>query len=286
LTHDCLMSGDVTCHNCAIIYQNDIDFGEIQTVDASACRGQNPTVLPSQKIDRATLAHLTSKQQQQLLNVLDQYADCFSETPGLCNAILHEIPTTADFIPKRLCAYRVPEAMKDEVNRQIRELLELGFIKKSNSPMASPIVCVRKKGQDVQISGGVRICVNFQYLNKFTVPDQIPLPNISEIVQRVGRARHISLFDATKVIINVWFRPKTDGKLHLCALTHFMNGFVVRLDCVPVDALSLRAFKECSLQLEDSLNLTLMIWQYVPRRDGMSILYISKDISRLFANQD
>jgi hypothetical protein len=212
LTHDCLMSGDVTCHNCAIIYENDIDFGEIQTVDASACRGQNPTVLPSQKIDRAALAHLTSKQQQQLLNVLDQYADCFSETPGLCNAILHEIPTTADFIPKRLCAYRVPEAMKDEVNRQIRELLELGFIKESNSPMVSPIVCVRKRGQDGQISGGVRICVNFQYLNKFTVPDQIPLPNISEIVQRVGRARYISLFDATKGYYQCLVSPKDRWK--------------------------------------------------------------------------
>ena len=35
--------------------------------------------------------------------------------------------------------------MKPEVERQIKELLNSGFIVESNSPMASPLVCVTKK---------------------------------------------------------------------------------------------------------------------------------------------
>ena len=40
----------------------------------------------------------------------------------------HEIPVTDDFKPKRLRDYKVPEKLKPEVDRQIQELLKLGFI--------------------------------------------------------------------------------------------------------------------------------------------------------------
>jgi len=52
--------------------------------------------------------------------------------------------------------------------------------------MASPIVCVLK-GKD-----GVWI-VNYQYLNRYTVGDKMPLPEISEIIQKFGAAHYISL---------------------------------------------------------------------------------------------
>ena len=80
----------------------------------------------------------------------------FSDTPGLCTAVQHEIPIASDFRPKRLKAYRVPELYKPEVNRQIAELLRLGFIEPSTSPMASPIVCVLK---DKYIKNGLRIAM-------------------------------------------------------------------------------------------------------------------------------
>jgi len=41
-------------------------------------------------------------------------------------------------------------------------------------------------------------CVNYQYVNHYTVPGQIPLPDVAEIIQKVGQAKYISVFDATK----------------------------------------------------------------------------------------
>ena len=52
-----------------------------------------------------------------------------------------------------------------DVNRQIRELLDIGLIRPSVSPMASPIVCVAKK------FGGVRIAGDYQNWNIFAVGD-------------------------------------------------------------------------------------------------------------------
>jgi len=42
----------------------------------------------------------------------------------------------------------------------------------------------------------VRLTVNYQYVNRFTVPDVMPLPKIAQILQNVGRVRYISVYDA------------------------------------------------------------------------------------------
>jgi len=186
----CDVESNAMCNTCAIIYDEDSDFGNIQTIDTTSVRSGNRSDLPSSKIDRSTLSHLKVEQQNELLELLDRNADCFFSTPGLCNVILHEIPTTSGFVPKRLRAYRISDGLKSEVNRQIKELLDLDRIQESNSPMASPTVCVMKKGSNGQ-SNGVRLCVNYQYVNQYTVPDQIPLPDVAEIIQKVGRAKLI-----------------------------------------------------------------------------------------------
>ena len=82
--------------------------------------------------------------------------------------------------------------MKPAVEEQIQELLNSGIIKPSTSEMASPIVCVLK-GKDPK--DGVRIAVDYRYLNKYCKGDAIPMPDIPDLIQRVGGARYISLCD-------------------------------------------------------------------------------------------
>ena len=82
--------------------------------------------------------------------------------------------------------YRVPDAVKPEV-----DLLDMGLIRPSDSPMASPsAVCVAKK------DGGVRIACDFRYLNRYTVGDAFPMPTIDEVLRNIGRGHFISTFDA------------------------------------------------------------------------------------------
>ena len=92
----------------------------------------------------------------------------------------HRIDTTAEFKPKRMRAYRVPEVFKPDVEKQIAELLAMGLIRLSVSPMASPIVCVVKK------NGGVRLAVDYPYLNSFTVADAYPMVTVNEILIKMG----------------------------------------------------------------------------------------------------
>jgi len=68
--------------------------------------------------------------------------------------------------------YRVPEKLCLEIDKQIKELKELGFIKESKSPMVSLIICVIKKDKTV------RCVIDFCYVNKFTLPDAPGLPKV------------------------------------------------------------------------------------------------------------
>jgi len=180
-------------HN-AVIYERDTDFDPVEVVEPSVEEPDRSQELsPSKKIDPAKLEHLSESQREELLAVLDQFPDCFSDTPGFCDYIEHEIHVSSDFKPKILRAYKVPECLKPEVERQINELLSIGFIRPSKSKMASPLVCVLK-GKDGM--DGVRLTVDYSYVNKYTVGDTYPIPDIPDIVQRMGSAKYISCFDA------------------------------------------------------------------------------------------
>lgn len=69
-------------------------------------------------------------------------------------------------------------------------LLEAGLIVRSDSPMASPLVCVAKK------QGGVRLACDYRYVNSYTIADVFPLCTVDELVRKVGNGRMISVFDA------------------------------------------------------------------------------------------
>ena len=189
-------------NNCSIIYEADEEFGTIPVVTTET---QLDVDFPSARVNPEKLAHLSAEQRAQLLALLDEFKEVFSDKPGLCNVGEHEINVTDDFVPKRLKAYRIPELLKPEVARQIQQLLDWGFIRPSSSSMASPVVVVLK-GRHGQ--NGVRICVDYKYLNKYTKGDAYPTTDITDIVHRVGKSHYISTYDAKSGYYQLRIKPE------------------------------------------------------------------------------
>ena len=179
-------------NSCSVIYEKDGDFGEVAAADLGHAASAGEQQL-SDRLDPAKVMHLSANERRQLFDILNKYPAVFSERPGFCSILEHEIKVTPEFVPKRLRAYKVPELLKPEVDRQIKEMLELGIIKPSNSEMASPIVCVLK-GSNGQ--NGVRITVDFRYVNKYSVGSAYPIHDVNSVIQKVARANCISTFDA------------------------------------------------------------------------------------------
>ena len=191
---DQMQAGEGVRCNSAIVYESDTDFGELVVVEPDIFKRNRIEPFPSSKLSSAKVSHLSLQQRRELLDVLDRYPEVFFEIPGLCTVAEHVIPITGDFKPKRLNAYRVPQHFKAEVSRQIKELEQLGFIERSTSPMASPIVCVLKP-KDHEGHQGVRIAIDYKYVNRFTVPSVAPLEDVSDLLQEVGQYKILSLFD-------------------------------------------------------------------------------------------
>ena len=194
---------------CAIIHEEDADFGEIPSCKPPHDTNDSDNLLPSQRIDLNTLSHLSDNDRQLLLVVLDRYPDVFCDRPGLYRGVEHSIPVSPDFRPRRLKEYKIPEKIKPEVKRQIQELLDLGIIRKSNSPMASPLVCILKGpgGRD-----GVRLAVDFRYLNRYTISDAFPIPDVQDVVQKIGSSRWLTIADASQGYWQTAIRPEDQWK--------------------------------------------------------------------------
>ena len=131
----------------AVISDQDDDFGDISPAPVQDAVNQTR----SQRIDKEMLLHLHADEQRALLNLLDEFEDCFRDTPGLCTLVQHEIKTTSDFVPKQPKAYKIPEVLKAEVEKQIEKLIKLDFVERTGSPMTSGMVCVSKPNTSIRI---------------------------------------------------------------------------------------------------------------------------------------
>ena len=86
----------------------------------------------------------------------------------------------------------VPRPLYTEVKHYLEDLLNQGWITKSQSSYASPVVCVRKK------DGGLRLCIDYRELNRKTVPDSHPIPRIQKTLENLRGSSWLSVLDQGK----------------------------------------------------------------------------------------
>ncbi|KAH7478801.1 Transposon Tf2-9 polyprotein [Fusarium oxysporum f. sp. matthiolae] len=77
------------------------------------------------------------------------------------------------------------------------ENLRKGFIRPSSSPVASPVLFVKKPG------GGLRFCVDYRALNNITVKDRYPLPLIKESLNNLSGMKYFSRIDIVSAFNNL-----------------------------------------------------------------------------------
>lgn len=97
--------------------------------------------------DEIRTSHLNKEESSKLLGVIREYEDVFyreGSNLSFSNIIKHNIDTKDD-IPIHSKSYRYPFVHKQEVQRQIADMLAKGIIRPSTSPWCSPIWIVPKK---------------------------------------------------------------------------------------------------------------------------------------------
>ncbi len=85
--------------------------------------------------------------------------------------------------------YPLTELEREELKKQLKELLDKGFIRKSTSPAGAPVLFVKKK------DGTLRLVIDYRKLNEMTIRNSYPLPLISDLLDRVKGAKVFTKLD-------------------------------------------------------------------------------------------
>jgi hypothetical protein len=118
----------------------------------------------------------------------------------------HAIPLVPRVKPVNLKPYRYIPTQKDEIERQVKEMLLNGVIQPSSSPFASPVILVKKK------DGSWRFCVDYRHLNAITTKNKYPLPVVDELLDELHGAKWFSKLDMKFGYLQIRLLPQDEHK--------------------------------------------------------------------------
>jgi hypothetical protein len=123
--------------------------------------------------------------------VLEEFEDVLKEVPGLPPR--RDIDFSINIMPRAALVSKTPYRMSTlelkELQMQLEELLNKGYIHPSVSPSGSPVLFFKKK------YGTSRLCIHFRQLNKVTVKNKYPLPRIDDLFDQLKDEKIFSKID-------------------------------------------------------------------------------------------
>lgn len=136
-------------------------------------------------------AHPPSSAYAEIRSVLSKFSDVFRtpQSPPPSRQHDHRIPLLDNASPVSVHPYRYPHFQKAEIERMVKELHDVGFIRPSVSTFSSPVLLVKKK------DGSWRMCVDYRALNSITVKDCFPIPIVDELLDELHGATIFSKLD-------------------------------------------------------------------------------------------
>ncbi|MGH0154427.1 UNVERIFIED_CONTAM: hypothetical protein FKN15_051127 [Acipenser sinensis] len=125
------------------------------------------------------------------MTLLNENRDVFSNFPGGTNLIKHKIVTPPGIVVRKT-PYRIPQTKRELMTEEIQKMLKMHVIEESDSNWLSPVVMVPKP------DGTIRFCIDFRAVNEVSKFDAYPMSRIDEMIEKLGRAKFITMLDLTK----------------------------------------------------------------------------------------
>lgn len=161
------------------------------------------------------LQSLTNPQKEILNKLLENAKSMEPEGFPPTELMQHEIKLT-DYTPIVHKPRPVNPKMQMYIDEEVDSMLVQDIIEPSESSWSHPILMVPKP------DGTHRPCIDFRELNKVTVKDKYPLPNMSSILNNLKHCRYLSKIDLTKAF---WLIPLTENCKHFTAFSVPHKGF-------------------------------------------------------------
>jgi hypothetical protein len=125
---------------------------------------------------------------QQLLSEYDHLFATPTELPPR-RAANHQINLVPGAQPVRVHPYHYSPIQKNEIEEQLKEMLQNGVVRPSTSSFASPVLLVRRK------DGSWRFCIDYRHLNAVTLKHKHPMPVVDELLDELSGATVFTKLD-------------------------------------------------------------------------------------------
>ncbi|XP_066946104.1 uncharacterized protein [Macrobrachium rosenbergii] len=159
---------------------------------------ENSTVLDNLQ---EKLRHLEKAQVKSLVNLINENKILFQDAPGRTSLLQHDVDI-GQASPIKQCPYRLNPFKRNIVQSEVNYMLDHDLIKPSSSPWSSPVVLVKKEGDQH------RLCFDYRKVNEVTKTDSYPLPRVEDCIDKIGSAKYISKFDLLKGYWQVGLTPR------------------------------------------------------------------------------
>jgi hypothetical protein len=146
--------------------------------------------------------------------ILHEFSEILKEPTGLppIRDVDHCISLNAGTEPINVQPYRYAYYQKEEIEKQVHEMLNSCLIRPSTSPFSSPVLLVKKK------DGTWCFCTDYRALNAATVKDCFPIPTVDDMLDKLYGASYFTKLDLRaeyhQVRVNLIDIPKTAFRTH------------------------------------------------------------------------
>lgn len=146
------------------------------------------------------LSNMNQEERRSIEHICAKYADVF-HLPGdklsTTNIMTHSISLKDNVSPSYTKPYRIPHSLKQEVQKQINDMLANDIIEETISEWSSPVLLVPKKA-DRSNEKKWRLVIDYRQLNNRIKDDKFPLPNITDILDSLSGSIYFSKLDLSQ----------------------------------------------------------------------------------------